>query len=290
MRAVLTVSLLALVVASPAVMAVGLNQTTVRIDLDTNAPGTQTTNAASPWAVGQSYLTHLVLEPTNPGPGVIIEDLTGISADVEFDPNILELVDIYELKGDVNFDGFQDVTDMVTIFQSAAFDTSREDEGYIGYYDIDRDDFVDVTDMVRIFQSEQFDTAGGEYWTNNEGEFVRESVEIFDDPRLSNTGGAHPGFIDDVVAVLLLRPDANNDGFADDGSGFNTNAWSGERAVIATMQFRVKAAPAGGTTQIAVVNDSNSGTRNPPVAIGKTTPVEQPFNPGAGVSTVSIGS
>lgn len=281
----LTVGIVA-VMGGPA-LAVGVDQTIVNVDLDATTAVTETTaNWPSNPAVLQK--THLVLEPQQPGQ--VIDDLTGVSADLRFNHNLLELVDVYELAGDINFDGFQDVGDLVTVFQSSTFDLCKDDDPdtFISYYDVNRDTCVDVGDLVTVFQSEMFDSAGGVYWTNNEGADIRESVEVFDPPAKSNTGGANAGLVDDLVSVLLLRPDSDP---AVQSGDLSNNPWSGSRAIVATLVWRTKAGAAG-TTDIEVVAQNQPGTNiNKPVAISSTTDLSQLDTlpgPAAGKSTVTI--
>ena len=278
--------LAALVVVAGGSMAgaVGLDQTIVRVDLDTSTDATETTGT---WTIGETYKSYLVLEAQTEGESV--DGMTGVSADVKFDSAVLELVDVYELVGDKDFDGFEGILDLATVFDSDAYG-STDPQNLIRYYDIDRDGFVGILDLAAIFDDEFYgSTTGIPYWTNNAGNV--ESVEIFDAPTVSNAGGDHPGFVDDLVAVLLLRPDENDDGTADDGSGFSTNAWTGERAVIATMEWKVLASPGSGdTTDIEVMSaaDPSLPTSNAPVAIDKDTPVDSPLSPAADTSTVTV--
>jgi len=75
-----------------------------------------------------------------------------------------------------------------------------------------------------------------------------ESVEIADPPAMSNTGGSHPGQINDITGVLLARPQ-----YVDGGTQTRPGFGVSGNLVLVTLRFR---AIAQGTATLSFVHDT----------------------------------
>ena len=195
------------------------------------------------------------------------QGLTGLSADVLFDAtDVLDLVGIKELPGDLNFSGELDVSEEVltTINEFIAeFNDSQRQisdfrDGWLSnpsdpnsgrasgvVLDTDGDDRLGVEETLEVINSfiDQFNGQLPPYWTKDVLTYSAaedESVEIFDPPACSNAGEKNAGKVDDLTVVLLKRPDRP----AGDQFGYREST-----AVISTLTFRVKTdAPTGAST------------------------------------------
>lgn len=184
-------------------------------------------------------------------------DLTGLSVDIRFNNAVLQLVDIYESRGDRNFDGRANVADVLAIGERFGLTIGPNPE--LAYFDLDSTadsaGLIDVSDVNALLPFVNQDSL---YWTFNSNatgfETFRESVEVFEDPAQSNTDG----LIDDLAVVLLRRPETPVEGF-----GFTGDAR------VATLIFEVIGGTAGSTTPIqfedpilldegTVINDDGS--------------------------------
>lgn len=170
-------------------------------------------------------------------------NMTGVSVDITFDEEGLELVDISEVPGDLNFDGSIDlnnevvpiINQFVKEFNFEAPDNSEFQDGYDRFsavvYDKNADGFTDLnTEVIPVINQfvDEFNFAPAVFWTQ-EVLFTSdydESVEIFDPVAKSNTGGDNPGVIDDITVVLLKRP-GREEPFG----------YEGDLAVIAKLTF-----------------------------------------------------
>lgn len=179
-------------------------------------------------------------------------NMTGVSVDLSFDAEVLELLDVREVPGDLNFSGdLQQVEEVEAIrnqyeAEQAGLATFADFVDGFGrrsgvVYDSNanqRTDLSEVLAVEREYEAEQAGTATY-YWTravfDQTPSQYNESVEIFDPPAASNTGGEHPGLIDDMTVVLLKRPDRI------EPFGFNGDA------IVCTLTFRLKAGAAQGT-------------------------------------------
>ena len=187
--------------------------------------------------------------------------LTGLTVDLRFDPNVLQVVSINETVGDVNFDGRSNIADVLTLAErfEATLDETNGNTEY-DYFDLVPSGVIDMDDintlMARINQTDL-------YWTSNPNtdgfsdfQTYPESVEIFEDPAVSSA----KGLIDDIAVVLLPRSHPPEDGF-----GFSGDAR------IATITFQV-IGQSGDTTisfedpivldAMTVINDDGSFEEN----------------------------
>jgi len=205
---------LALLAATPLTYAAGGKNDTTKffLDFNTGIDDTQTSSvidAYSPDQIqeidGKRYITvTLVLKGAT--------DLVGVNCDLSFDKNKLQVVDIHEDKGDINFDGRANIADVLTLGER--FGAPANEQGF-SYFDRDQSGVIDQADVEDI-QSHLNKT--NIFWTSNPNtnqDIMRESVEIFEDPAKSNEDGV----IDDIVAVLLSRIHPYPAGF-----GFNGDA------------------------------------------------------------------
>lgn len=188
--------------------------------------------------------------------------LTGLSVDLRFDPNVLQVVAINETVGDVNFDGRANIADVLTLAEryEATLDADTGNPEY-DYFDLVPSGVIDMDDINSLMSKiNQTDL----YWTSNPnatgfGDFQTypESVEIFEDPAVSNA----KGLIDDIAVVLLPRDHPPQDGF-----GFTGDAR------IATITFQVVEGQSGQTAisfedpivldAATVINDDGSFQEN----------------------------
>lgn len=218
-------------------MGMAQNAGTLKFDADILTPGIQAPGNYS-LAAGGNIVLYLVLEG--------VEQMIGVSTDIKFDPAVLQLVGsgqgITEDRGDVNFDGRVDVFDIVRLInERQSRDTGNPP---IAYYDLNEDAAINVFDIVRVIGNRQQADSGVNFWTNTRGGATAltwpgtgpatESVEIFDN-NVTN------GLIDDLVAVLLIRPEGGVRN--DTGRGFTANAQrpdpATQNATIARLEFQV---------------------------------------------------
>lgn len=147
-----------------------------------------------------------------------VQNLIGLSCDLRFNPDVLNVVSINEARGDLNFDGRVNVADVLTIGERSGSFVGSNPEWT--YFDLDSSgtstgvlDSADIDVLLPLIESNP-DTL---FWTANPDasslEIIRESVEIFEDPAVSNSNG----FIDDIAVVLLRRPEVAIEGFGFDG-------------------------------------------------------------------------
>ncbi len=163
------------------------------------------------------------------------EDLTGVNCDLVFDPGVLNVVSIHEAQGDTNFDGRSNVADILALAQRFGLATNTGN-GFSLFDFVTEGGSQNVIDSDDINELSQFINQSPIYWTSNDNNdlgVIRESVEIFEDPFISNANGK----IDDIVVTLLRRPETPVDGFGFDGD-----------ARIADITFEVVGTiPADGT-------------------------------------------
>jgi hypothetical protein len=216
---------------------------TINLDMDTSAAGVQGTATVAP---GQEFQVYLVVEDA--------ANMTGVSADLIFDATNLELVSIREVPGDLNFDGqLNSGLEVIPVINQlikednfiAGFDDFED--GYLRnsnvVYDTNNNQMTDGSEVLAIINElirvDNF--ADTQYWTREvftqTPAAYNESVEIFDPVSKSNTGGEHPGLVDDMTSVLLARPDRDKE---------NNFGYSGD-AIVATLTFKAKATAQAGT-------------------------------------------
>jgi len=201
-------------------------------DLDTNSVTV---------SVGEQVEAYLVVKDA--------ANMTGVSVDITFDNTGLQLVDIVEVPGDLNFDGSIDlnnevvpiINQFVAEFNFEVDDNAGFTDGYgrqsAVVYDKDADGLTGLNDeVVPVINQfiDEFNFAPAVFWTQ-EVLFTSsfdESVEIFDPVAKSNTGGDNPGVIDDITVVLLKRPGRT------EAFGYTGNA------VVAKLTFKALAAGA----------------------------------------------
>lgn len=142
-------------------------------------------------------------------------DLTGVNCDLTFDPAILNVVDIHEARGDMNFDGRGNIADVLALAQR--FNVATNSGDGFSFFDIATDGAsLNVIDDADLEALKSLINQTEIYWTSNQNEdlsVIRESFEVFQDPALSNASGR----IDDIVTVLLRRPETPVEGFGFDG-------------------------------------------------------------------------
>lgn len=168
---------------------------------------------------------------------VVLKDasqLIGANCDLVFDKSKLQVVEIHEVKGDLNFDGRSNVADVLTLAER--YGESTETVG-LSYLDLDstgtsanKIDDQDLNVLTPLLSETSL------FWTNNPNadlSTIRESVEIFESPASSNQNGK----IDDVVVVLLSRIHPTPSGFGFIGD-----------ARIAEILFEVVPGATGDTT------------------------------------------
>jgi len=228
MKALMGIVLVLALAAAPAVCAQSAG--TLNLDADLSTPGIQAPGDYS-LSAGGDIVLYLVLTD--------VQNLIGVSTDIQFDSNVLQLVGqgqgVTEDRGDVNFDGAPDVFDIVALVKEIQ---SRDAGGTpITYYDLTEDGGVDVFDIVRVVKNIQSADSGVNFWTNTRTGAMAmpqktESVEIFDN-------NAPNGFLDDLVAVLLISPEGGvrndtNRGFDSDPQRTDPAT---QNATIARLEF-----------------------------------------------------
>ncbi len=160
-------------------------------------------------------------------------DLIGINCDLIFDPAVLQVVEIHESLGDLNFDGRSNIADILVLGER--FNQSTSENGYAFFDRSIEGTSAGVIDVLDIQAVESYLGENPIYWTSNSNydlTTIKESVEIFESPEISNANGK----IDDIVAVLLSRAHPVPDDF-----GFNGDAR------IADITFEVVGDISGGT-------------------------------------------
>lgn len=129
-------------------------------------------------------------------------DLVGVNCDLVFDNSKLSVVTISETRGDVNFDGRANIADILTL--SERYGASSNEKGY-SYFKRDQSgQNTDVINEKDIEAVKPFINENNIFWTKNANDDLskmRESVEIFESPAVSNKNGR----IADIVSVLLSR-------------------------------------------------------------------------------------
>ncbi len=184
-----------------------------QLDLLTNDSDSQTTSVIDETPVideNNRFTATLVLKDAT--------NLIGVNCDLSFDPNVLQVVEIREARGDLNFDGRANIADVRVLGER--FNESTNQNGF-SFFDLDSSDssaeLIDGADVQTLLNYVGETTL---FWTQNDNtnadEPIRESVEIFQDPEDSNANG----IIDDIVVVLLPRvhPDSGFEpGFGFDG-------------------------------------------------------------------------
>ncbi len=266
----------------------GMAQTagTLKFDSDPLTAGVQTPGSYS-LAQGGNIVVYLVLEG--------VTDMIGVSADVKYDDTVLQLVSqgkgVTEDRGDVNFDGKVNVFDIVKLIQ----ERQSRDSGNpaVAYYDLDENAAINVFDIVRVIQNRQQADGGVHFWTNTSQSALSrtdtESVEIFDNNVTS-------GLIDDLVAVLLIRPEGGvrvdtNRGF--DGDAQRTDP-SLQNAVIARLEFQVITQTPQQTAIDVLTSDESAKiaglgpNANAAVVLHEGKTVDQLANPAGEDLTVTI--
>jgi len=206
---------------------------TINLDMDTSAAGVQGTATVAP---GQEFQVFLVVEDA--------ANMTGVSADLIFDATNLELVSIREQLNS----GLEVIPVINQLIKEDNFIAGFDDfeDGYLRnsnvVYDTNNNQMTDGSEVLAIINElirvDNF--ADTQYWTREvftqTPAAYNESVEIFDPVSKSNTGGEHPGLVDDMTSVLLARPDRDKE---------NNFGYSGD-AIVATLTFKVKAAAQAG--------------------------------------------
>jgi len=184
------------------------------LDFATNGGDTQLVSEikTTPTITDNRFTATLVLQSAS--------DLVGVNCDIVFDNTVLNVVSITEAQGDLNFDGRANVADILTLGER--FNASTEQNGF-NYFNRSADgDSATVIDTADIDAVRPFIGETTLHWTSNPNnavdEPIRESVEIFEDPSVSNANGV----IDDVVVVLLPREHPDQ-GFVE-GFGFDGDA------------------------------------------------------------------
>jgi len=161
-------------------------------------------------------------------------NLMGVNCDLIFDNTKLKIVDISESKGDLNFDGRENIADILTLAER--FGESTTSEG-MSYFDLDSEgDSVDKIDDKDIEAVSANINQATLFWTcnpNSDLSTIRESGEIFESPEVSNQNGK----IDDIITFLLSRIHPTPAGFGFDGD-----------ARIVDIVFEVISGSSGETT------------------------------------------
>lgn len=226
----------------------------LRFDFEPFTPGIQDTTTVS---AGQAVEVNIVMTD--------IDDLLGYSTDVLFNADLLDLMDVRENPGDLNFDSQVDgleLNDVISFFIDNALnppglplwdadDPDNPDvfEDHLGHrsgilLDLDGDEILSGPELNRLifqFISDVRDSQGTServlYWTdllfNRGGVEANESVEIADPPSKSNLPSTQAGEILDITAVLLARPNDKGVGY-----GYDTSVYGD--AVLVTLRFQAK--------------------------------------------------
>ncbi len=145
-------------------------------------------------------------------------DLTGVNCDLKYDNTLLKVVEIHEARGDLNFDGRSNIADILVLGER--FNQSTDENGFT-YFDRDATgDSAGVIDSNDVEAVLPYINETSIFWTSNinhdlptSSEEIRESVEIFESPDVSNANSV----IDDIVVVLLSRTHPTPEGFGFDG-------------------------------------------------------------------------
>ncbi|RJP32608.1 MAG: hypothetical protein C4527_05645 [Candidatus Omnitrophota bacterium] len=161
-------------------------------------------------------------------------NLVGVNCDMVFDPAKLKVVSIHEARGDLNFDGRSNIADVLVLGELFNRPTSENGYSYFDRYltggSAGMIDYRDVETLLPYVNESNL------FWTSNANldfSLMRESVEIFESPDISNARGK----IDDIVVVLLSRIHPIPAGFGFDGD-----------ARIADITFEVIGDISEGTT------------------------------------------
>ncbi len=194
--------------------------------------------------VGRTFTVTVVLDDA--------QKLMGANCDLDFDESVLEVVSIEESRGDINFDGRVNIFDVREIGTRFGATPDSTELDYSEYFDLSDDDELNSNDVLVVAGDDEFNVQGIFLTSNNPNSSdIRESVEIFENPALSN----QKGFVDDIVFVLLRRPDSDKtpDEFSFTGD-----------ARIAEITFQAKEGFNGGETSLSFISDSliaiDSGT------------------------------
>ena len=215
----------------------------VELDLDPSTPeiNRELTVNAGGWDYERTFEVYLIVRDAS--------WMTGLAVDIAFDSEALELLDIREVPGDLNLSGdLQEVEEVRAIHLQYEMELSGEREfedfrdgwgrASAVVYDTNQNQQTDWSEVFAVEQEflAQSDGTAIPYWTRlvlGTGEYD-ESVETFDPPAWSNTGGQNPGLIDDFSSVLLKRPDRTAPfGFSGD-------------AIAAKLTFRLRSESAPG--------------------------------------------
>lgn len=233
-RVLLVVSLIAVFV-SPVFAQPWNNDAVFRFDT-TSGDDTRALSAITdgPFtADSRTFTVTVVLQGAN--------KLMGANCDIDFDETKLQVVSVQETFGDVNFDGRVNVFDVREIGARLGSEPGGLD--YSQYFDLDGDDQIGASDLALVAADPEFNVQGLFVTSNDPNDLtdVLESVEIFEDPAVSNQNG----FIDDVVFVLLVRPGDDREALSFPGD-----------ARIAAITFSALDDFQGGETEISFQSDS----------------------------------
>lgn len=210
------------------VATTGYSQPAFKLDLDGSVASPNTVTQNTTVAVNATVTAHVILT------GAV--NMLGANADLNFPNNLLALQAITEQVGDLNFDGIAALADVLT--EVSRFGQTNADPNWFSYYDrevVATPNVIALADILSVVSGFGIDT---EFWTNNLGRDLsafggfRESVEIYDPVATSNAAGK----VDDIVSVLLARPDVRAN-----PTLLNQFAFSGD-AVMAELQFSALAA------------------------------------------------
>ncbi|MBI1391013.1 MAG: hypothetical protein GC154_21510 [bacterium] len=166
--------------------------------------------------------------------------LTGLSVDLRFDPAVLKVLSISEKTGDVNFDGRSNIADVLTLAERFNATVSSDTNPEYRYFDVVPSGVIDSDDinalMAKVNQGDLFWTSNPDASGFGDYETYPESVEVFEDPEVSNA----KGLIDDIAVVLLPRqhPPQETFGFTGD-------------ARVAEIQFQFIGGISGSTTTLS---------------------------------------
>lgn len=245
-------------VAVLACLAPVANAQSFQMDTDPFQAGIQNSLTV---AQGDQFEVHIVATNVN--------NLLGWSADVVFDPALLELQDSKANPGDLDFDSklqFSELNQAIGFYVENAqthdpdwpltdlnsnecfVDDSGNKSGVL--LDLDGDNFLSFKELNRVIGEYVDDVKDPDgttqrvvYWTDKifgrAGFDYNESVSVADPPSFSNTGGDNEGIVKDLVGVLLARPEVVQSGVRTD-FGFDTDTLGD--AVLMTLSFEALAA------------------------------------------------
>lgn len=228
----------------------------IDVDGTPGAPFTQTVDAAN----GSVVTAYVVVTG--------VTEMLGANCDVLYDSSLIELISITEQAGDINFDGIPALPDVLQIVSFFGQPTGTAEVP--SYYDrevVFTPGVVALADILSVVSGFGVDT---DFWTNNLGVDLtafggfRESVEIYDPVAVSNANN----MIDDVVAVLLARPEVRAD-----ENLWRQFAFTGD-AIMAELQFNVVGA-AGQTATLSIRDDAEEK----PVVLTVDNAMVNPSNP-----------